>query len=223
MEMPSWYWTCFSNMRCAPESTVLTSEIVFSSAVLSPSAWRSRAFSIRSWAPPCSDAASLLSALLALATAVPTGQGLTLSFVDFDFWSSQGRRALQVDKQRLSVRASWWPEACLLPALSTDALSQALSAMCRARTIGEQPLSLTVAHRFWGAPVSAGSGPCGPALHCSGHSPCSPPCRSSSCAHLHLAAPAAGCCPGPSTSGGRHAAPLTLHSPAAGTAHVSAA
>lgn len=177
MEMPSWYWTCFSNMRRAPESTVPTSEIVFSSAVLSPSAWRSRAFSIRSWAPPCSDAASLLSALLALATAVPTGQGLTSSIVDFNFWSSQGRRALQVDKQRLSVQASWWPEACFLPALSTDALCQALSAMCIARTIGEQPLSLTVAHRFWGAPVSAGSGLAGqpciaqaihPAVHLAG-------------------------------------------------------
>ena len=65
--------------------------------------------------------------------------------------------------------------------------------------------------------------PCGPALYCSGHSPCRPPCRSCSCAHLHLAEPAAGCCPGPSSSGGRHAVPLTLHSPAAGTAHVPAA
>ena len=85
MVKPSWCFsaTCktehASATYAAPLTALLTSEMVFSSAILSPSTWRSRAFSIRSWALPCSDAASLLSALLALATAVPAGQGLTLS------------------------------------------------------------------------------------------------------------------------------------------------
>ena len=88
MGKPSWFSsaTCkteYASATCAaPLTALLTSEMVFSSAILSPSTWRSRAFSIRSWALPCSDAASLLSALLALATAVPAGQGLTLSVPD---------------------------------------------------------------------------------------------------------------------------------------------